>query len=171
MPPTHIPLFVLAGLSSGCLLLGACSGTASDNHPAQSLTVRELNIVDEHGQARVRIGAPIPDPQGLKRATTAYGIQFLSPSGQEIGGLGMLDDIGFRGLCFDSEEGYEAMCMALDQGKPTITFRHDWKERITLGVVDGVAGIVLHDAQGTPRLKLEVDPDGKTRVVGMTPTP
>ncbi|RKG56474.1 hypothetical protein D7X30_23170 [Corallococcus sp. AB011P] len=168
MPPTHIPSFVLAGLSSGCLLLGACSSAAS---PVESLSVRELNIVDEHGQTRVRIAAPMPDPQGLKRAVTAYGIQFLSPSGQEIGGLGMIDSIGFRGLCFDSEAGYEAMCMSLIEGQPSITFRHDWKERITMGVVDGVASIVVHDAQGNPRIKLEVDKDGKTRTVGVTPEP
>ncbi|MBN8468968.1 hypothetical protein JYJ95_20900 [Corallococcus exiguus] len=170
MIPSHVPPFVLAGLSSGCLLLGACAGGTAATRPAESLSVRELNIVDEHGQTRVRIAAPMPDPQGLKRAVTAYGIQFLSASGQEIGGLGMLDSIGVRGLCFDSEEGYEAMCMGLEQGKPTITFRHDWKERITLGVVDGVAGIVLHDAQGNPRLRLEVDKDGTTRAVGVTST-
>ncbi|WP_375757238.1 hypothetical protein [Corallococcus exercitus] len=163
--------FMLAAVSSTGLLLVACAGPSAATRPVESLSVRELNIVDEHGQARIRIAAPMPDPQGLKRAVTAYGIQFLSPTGQEIGGLGMLDAIGVRGLCFDSEEGYEAMCMGLEQGKPTVTFRHDWKERISLGVVDGVASIVLHDAQGTPRLKLEVDKDGKARTVGVTPAP
>ncbi|QAT83303.1 hypothetical protein EJ065_1705 [Corallococcus coralloides] len=163
--------FVLAAVSSCALVLGACAGGTAATRPAESLSVRELNIVDEKGQTRIRIAAPMPDPQGLKRAVTAHGIQFLSPSGQEIGGLGMLDAIGIRGLCFDSEEGYEAMCMGLEQGKPTVTFRHDWKERITMGVVDGVASIVLHDAQGTPRLKLEVDKDGKARTAGVTPEP
>jgi hypothetical protein len=131
--------------------------------------VRELNIVDEHGQARIRIGAPLPDPKGLKRAVTVYGIQFMDSSGNEIGGLAMLDSIGVSGLCFDSQEGYEAICLSLIKGQPNITFRHDWKERITLGVENGVAGIVLHDAQGKPHLRLEVDKDGKTRVDGVTP--
>ena len=151
--------------------LGACSGVSAATHPTDSLSVRELNIVDEHGQARIRIGAPLPDPQGLKRKVKAVGIQFMDPKGKEIGGLAMLDTIGIRGLCFDSEEGYEAMCMGLIQGQPNITFRHDWKERITLGVENGVASIVLHDAQGTPHLRLEVDKDGTTRVEGVTPTP
>jgi hypothetical protein len=133
--------------------------------------VRELNIVDEHGQARIRIGAPLPDPKGLKRQIKAYGIQFMDPSGHEIGGLAMLDSLGIRGLCFDSEEGYEAMCVGLIKGQPTVTFRYDWKERISIGVVDGVASVVLNDAQGTPHLRLEVDKDGKTRVEGVTPTP
>ena len=83
----------------------------------------------------------------------------------------MLDSIGVRGLCFDSEEGYEAMCVGLIQGQPNITFRHDWQERITLGVEKGVASIVLHDAQGKPQLRLEVDKDGQTRVEGVTPAP
>jgi hypothetical protein len=37
--------------------------------------------------------------------------------------------------------------------------------------VEGVASVVLHDAQGNPHLRLEVDKDGKTRVEGVTPTP
>ncbi|RKH53023.1 hypothetical protein D7X55_21095 [Corallococcus sp. AB049A] len=171
MTPSTFRPFALAAVSSSALIMSACTGGTAAPRPAESLSVRELNIVDENGQTRVRIAAPMPNPQGLKRAVTAYGIQFLSPTGQEIGGLGMLDSIDFRGLCFDSEEGYEAMCMALEKGKPTITFRHDWKERITMGVENGVASIVIHDAQGTPRLKLEVDPDGKTRTVGVTPAP
>ncbi|MFP2899761.1 hypothetical protein [Corallococcus sp. 4LFB] len=39
------------------------------------------------------------------------------------------------------------------------------------GIQLRVASIVLHDAQGTPRLKLEVDKGGKTRTVGLTPAP
>jgi hypothetical protein len=95
----------------------------------------------------------------------------MDASGKEIGGLAMLDSIGIQGLCFDSEEGYEAMCMGLIQGQPNITFRHDWQERITLGVENGVANIVLHDAKGQPHLRLAVDKDGKTRVEGVTPAP
>lgn len=157
--------------SCAVFALGACSSVTAATQPTASLTTRELNIVDEHGQARVRIGAPLPSPKGLKRKVEAVGIQFMDPKGHEIGGLAMLDSIGIRGLCFDSEEGYEAMCMGLIQGQPSITFRHEWKERITLGVEKGVASIVLHDAQGNPHLRLEVDKDGKTRVEGVTPAP
>jgi hypothetical protein len=167
--PLHRLVLRVVGACAVCVL-GACSGARAAAPPPESLTVRELNIVDEHGQARIRIGAPLPDPKGLKRAVKAYGIQFMDPSGQEIGGLAMLDSIGIRGLCFDSEEGYEAMCVGLIKGQPNITFRHDWKERITLGVENGVAGIVLHDAQGHPRLRLAVDKDGKTRVEGVPPS-
>lgn len=160
----------VAGSLAACAL-GACSTASSATHPTDALSVRELNIVDEHGQARIRIGAPLPDPKGLKRAIKAVGIQFMNASGEEIGGLAMLDSIGVNGLCFDSVEGYEAMCIGLIQGQPNITFRHDWKERITLGVENGVANIVLYDAQGQPHLRLEVDKDGKTRVDGANVAP
>jgi hypothetical protein len=166
----HRLVLMVVGSCAVCAL-GACSGVKAATQSTDSLSVRELNIVNEHGQARIRIGAPLPDPKGLKRATKAVGIQFMAPDGQEIGGLVMLDAIGIRGLCFDSEEGYEAMCMGLIKGQPNITFRHDWQERISLGVVDGVASIVLSDAQGKPHLRLEVDKDGKTRVEEVTPTP
>lgn len=149
--------------------LGACSRGTAALRPSESLSVRELNIVDEHGQARVRIGAPIPDPKGLKRKVKPVGIQFMDPNGYEIGGLGMIDSIDFRGLCFDSSEGYEAICMSLIKGQPNITFRDNWKERIILGVENGVASVVIHDAQGKPQLRLEVDKDGRTRVEGVTP--
>ena len=169
----HLVLWV-AGSCAVCAL-GACSGVSAATQPTAqpttSLSVRELNIVDERGQARLRIAAPLPDPKGLKRAVKAVGIQFMDPDGLEIGGLAMLDSIGVTGLCFDSKEGYEAMCMGLIKGEPNITFRHDWKERITLGVEKGVASVVLHDAQGNPQLRLEVDKDGKTRVEGVTPAP
>jgi hypothetical protein len=132
------------------------------------------SVFERHGRHpthRVRIGAPLPDPKGLKRAVKAVGIQFMDPEGHEIGGLAMLDSIGITGLCFDSKEGYEAMCMGLIKGEPNITFRHDWKERIIIGVENGVASVVLHDAQGNPHLRLEVDKDGKTRVEGASLTP
>jgi hypothetical protein len=171
MPNPLRRLVLLVAGSCAVCALGACSGVKAATQPTESLSVRELNIVDEHGQARIRIAAPLPDPKGLKRAVKAYGLQFMDPSGKEIGGLAMLDSIGIRGLCFDSEEGYEAMCVGLIKGQPNITFRYDWKERITIGVENGVASVVLNDAQGNPHLKLEVDKDGKTRVEGVTPEP
>ncbi|MBN1205986.1 MAG: hypothetical protein JXB05_13800 [Myxococcaceae bacterium] len=162
-------LVVMVVGSCAVCTLGACASATAAPQPTASLAVRELNIVDEHGQPRIRIGAPLPDPKGLKRALKAYGIQFMDSSGQELGGLAMLDAIGGRALCFDSDEGYEAMCMSLIKGKPSISFGYEGKERISIGVVDGVASIVLYDAQEAPHLRLEVDKDGKARVEGVTP--
>jgi hypothetical protein len=168
--PLRRLVLMVVGSCAVCAL-GACSSVTAATQPTASLSVRELNIVDEQGQARLRIGAPLPDPKGLKRKVKAVGIQFMDPNGQEIGGLAMLDSIDFRGLCFDSEEGYEAICMSLIKGQPSVVFRYDWQERISIGVVDGVASVVLNDAQGNPHLRLEVDKDGKTRVEEVTPTP
>ncbi|ACL63401.1 conserved hypothetical protein [Anaeromyxobacter dehalogenans 2CP-1] len=153
-------------------LVTACAGAReAGRDPPQSLTVRELTVVDARGQPRLRIGAPLPPPKGAeRRAVDAFGIQFMDQDGYEVAGLGMLEPVDIRGLCFDIKDAYEAMCVGLVKGEPSITFRHDWKERITLGVEKGVASIVLRDAQGEPRVRLEVDPDGKTRVEGVAPT-
>jgi hypothetical protein len=167
---------------------GACAATPPPARPraaaaapappgaAASLDVRTLNIVDERGQARIRIGAPLPNPKGLKRKVTAYGIQFLDASGREVGGLAMLEEIGIRGLCFDSDKGYGAMCVGLiKEGLPEVTFRdttggpREAQERIAIRVVDGVATIELNDGQGKPRIKLEVDREGRARIEGLAP--
>jgi len=152
--------------------LGACSNVKpAIQQPAGSLSVRELNIVDEKGQARIRIGAPLPNPKGLKRAVTAYGLQFMSPTGEEIGGLGMLEPVGINGLCFDAPENYEAICLGYVKGQPNIILRQDWKDRISIGVENGVASIVINDGEGRTQLRLEVDKDGSTRIEGANVPP
>jgi hypothetical protein len=162
LPCPRPVLLLVAALATGC------AGAKASRAP-ESLTVRELTIVDAQGTPRVRLGAPLPDPKGLKRKVKPVGLQFMDPEGKEVGGLVQIDSIGVHGLCFDSPEGYGAMCMGLEQGKPTITFRDDWKERILIGVDGGTARIVLHDAQGQPRLRLEVDEDGASRVEPLAP--
>ncbi|ABC79803.1 hypothetical protein [Anaeromyxobacter dehalogenans] len=152
-------------------LLTACAGARRAEAPPAALTARELTIVDAQGRPRLRLGAPLPPPKGAeRRAVDAFGIQFMDSDGYEVAGLGMLEPVDIRGLCFDIKDAYEAMCVGLVKGEPSITFRHDWKERITMGVEQGVASIVLHDAQASPRIRLEVDRDGKTRVEGVSTT-
>jgi hypothetical protein len=172
-----MPAFPRRLASTLLAILAACSTCACATTqpqpagPATSLSVRELNIVDEHGQARVRIGAPLPDPKGLKRAVTIYGIQFMDSAGREIGGLAMLDKIGIQGLCFDTLEGVSAMCVGLIKGQPQVSLADKGGHRILLGVNDGVATIELNDASGKPQLRLEVDKEGKARVDGVNPAP
>lgn len=153
------------GLLAGCSGAGAAQRTDAPG----ALTVRELTVVDAQGTPRVRIGAPLPDPKGLKRAVTVTGIQFMGPEGQEVGGVAMIERFGVRGLCMDADENYEAACIGLEQGQPTLTLRHDWKERVTMGVdrATGVASIVLHDGEGRPRLRLAVARDGTVQVQGL----
>jgi len=152
------------------LVVLGCATNPSSRQPLESLSVRELNLVDENGQTRLRLAAPFPDPKGLKRKVKPVGIQLLDAEGKEVGGLVMIDSIGVRGLCFDAAANYEAMCVGLEQGKPTVTFRDDWKERLTLTVEGGVARITLFDAEGKPKLQLTVDQDGTPRVEG-SPAP
>ena len=168
MSPRTASVALSCVLAVAMLAVWSVAATRGADAPPGTLSVRELTIVDENGQPRLRIGAPLPDPKGLKRAVKAVGLQFMDPSGKEVGGLVMLDSIGVRGLCFDHEAGYEAMCVGLVKGQPGVTFRDDWKERISLGVTDGVASLVVSDAQEKPRLKLEVTRDGETRVQGLT---
>lgn len=57
--------------------------------PLTSLEAREVNIVDEHGNVRLRLGAPLPMkiPQGGERRNPMYGIQFLDSEVGEVGGI------------------------------------------------------------------------------------
>ncbi len=157
--------------SSVLCVLSACATSKSATQAPDELSVRTLNIVDEHGQARLRIGAPLPSPKGLKRAVTAYGLQFMDSTGKEVGGLAMLEPVGINGLCFDAPENYEAICLSFVQGQPNIILRQDWKDRISIGVDQGGATILINDGEGKTRLKLEVGKDGQTRVEGVTPVP
>ncbi|HEU4404833.1 MAG TPA: hypothetical protein VFS43_06035 [Polyangiaceae bacterium] len=180
IPPRRLapaPLALLAALSAA-----ACAASppppARPPGAAASLDVRTLNIVDERGQTRLRLGAPLPGPNGQKRKVTAYGVQFLDASGREVGGLAMLEPIGVHGLCFDSDKGYESVCIGLiKEGLPEIVFRdttagpREAQERIALRVVDGVATIELNDGEGKPRIRLQVERDGRTRVEGLGPAP
>jgi hypothetical protein len=161
----HLVFFVLFACLAGAT--GGCSTAIKSSQTIPSLSVRELNIVDERGQARVRLGAPLPDPKGLKRALTIFGIQFMDREGREVGGLAMLDAAGINGLCFDTTEGYSPMCVGLIKGQPQVTLSDKGKERISLVVNDGTASLVLSDAQGNARLRLEVDKEGRTRVEGL----
>ena len=79
----------------------------------RNLRLRSLEIVDSAGVARMRFGAPVPDPmtdgKTSPRRSPQSGIQFNDARGNEIGGLGMLDD-GSTILCFDTHSS-EATCM------------------------------------------------------------
>ncbi|MBJ6765068.1 hypothetical protein JGU66_30260 [Myxococcaceae bacterium JPH2] len=146
--------------------LWGCTGQP----PPTSMSVRELNIVDAQGQTRVRIGAPLPGP----RIAPGYGFQFLDASGHEMGGLAMLDERGFHGLCFDNAEGFEAVCVSTLNGRPLIEMRSKDgsapQERITLGINEsGAATVEVRDAAGKTQIRLEVGKDGRTRVEGVSP--
>jgi hypothetical protein len=71
----------------------------SDQPPV--LKARGLVIVDEEGRERIVMGAPVPDPKGVKRVDRAHGMIILDPQGRERFGLGLMDN-GNMGMGFDA---------------------------------------------------------------------
>ncbi|MBK0014455.1 hypothetical protein [Stenotrophomonas sp. S41] len=78
--------------------------------PQRVIEARGLVIHDDKGQARVILGAPVPDPlskgkpQG-PRATALSGMILLGPDGSERGGYGTSDRGGEALLTLDDASG------------------------------------------------------------------
>ncbi len=108
------------------------------------LTVRQLNIVDDHGIRRLILAAPLEGPmvggKPTDRRSAATGLALNDASGTEVGGLVMLDD-GTTALCFDK----------------------NLKDRACLYITpDGRARLLLQDQRESERIGLSVDADGKS---------
>lgn len=150
--------------------------------PQQSfdtIDVRLLRVVDDHGRPRFLIGAPLPDPQVqgqvYERSRPVPGIQFLDTLGNETGGLGLFDDIEGGGLCFDHRTA-EAVCLTkanrlgfiglsmLAQPAPGAAVGQPGSERVQLASNRGAAHLVLSDSEGRPRIRLVVDSLGMGRI-------
>src|SRR5207248_4849168 len=91
----------------------------------------------------------------------------LDEAGREVAGLAMLSPIGVRGLCLDTDDGHESLCISLIKNHPQISLAEGDNDRIALGVHDGVAQVVLSGADGKARLRLEVDKEGRAHVEGL----
>jgi hypothetical protein len=122
----------------------------------RNLRLRSLEIVDSAGVARMRFGAPVPDPmtdgKTSPRRSPQSGIQFNDASGNEIGGLGMLDD-GSTIFCFDTHSS-EATCMyVLPSGERGFSITDDHgKDRAVMELnADKSVSVSLHDEQGKPK--------------------
>ena len=119
----------------------------SEKHASASpLRVRNLEILDDSGIARMRLGAPVPDPaNGGKtspRKSPLNGIQINDAKGDEFGGLGMMDD-GSMTFCFDSKTS-EATCM--------------------YSLVSGERGFSVTDDGGRDRAVVEIGQDKSVSV-------
>ena len=122
----------------------------------KTLRLRSLEIVDAAGVARMRLGAPVPDPvtggKSSARRSPMAGIQLNDAKGNEIGGLGMLDD-GSSIFCFDTRTA-EATCMyVLPSGERGFSVTDDrGKDRVLLELsADKTVSVSLNDEQGKPK--------------------
>ena len=142
-------LFVVALLSLRFVLLPR-AGPAGEQ---TTLRLRSLEIVDSAGVARMRFGAPVPDPvsdgKTSVRRSAESGIQLNDAKGNEIGALGMLDD-GSTILCFDTHNA-EATCMyVLPSGERgfSVTDDHGKDRAVMLLNADKSVSVSLNDEQG-----------------------
>jgi len=143
----------------------------------KTLRLRSLEVVDAAGVVRMRLGAPVHDPvtdgKSSPRRSRQSGIQLNDAKGNEIGGLGMLDD-GSTILCFDTHKA-EATCMyVLPSGERGFSVTDDYgKDRALLKLdADKSVSISLNDEQektkavvrltklGAPEIQLTAS-DGK----------
>ena len=142
--------WLLAGIAlTGFVALWLVSKTTLNPKAEQPSAPRtkQLEIIDSGGVARLRLGAPLPDVtldgKILPRRSPASGIQLNDAKGDEVGGMGMLDD-GTMLLCFDWN-GAEASCMYV---MPT-----------------GEHGLWVGDVTGKDRARVMVTADNQTKVI------
>lgn len=176
---------MLGALLGGCAAAVLTTATLGARWPVgigsapDTVDVRMVRLVDAAGRPRLLLGAPLPDPQVqgevYPRTRPVPGIMFLDTLGNETGGIGLFDDIGGGGLCFDYATA-EAVCLtkATRFGYVGLTFLappdagapvgQSGAERVTLALHQGGAQLVLSDAAGRPRLRVAVDSAGTASI-------
>ncbi|MEN5425482.1 hypothetical protein ABE522_03780 [Stenotrophomonas pennii] len=162
----------ITALALSLVALAACGWTAWRQQQAQSpdrvLHARGLIIRDGQGQARVILGAPVPDPTRSEkalgpRAAPLSGVVLLGPDGTERGGYGTLDTGGEAILTLDDASGATEVFKVVanpDRGA-TLMVKHQ-----------NNTGAMLTSWQGAPEL-LFVDETGRSFYVrpGMPSAP
>lgn len=124
-------------------ILAACGlGFAAQSADEESLTLRELVIVDARGTPRVRIAAPLPDPIML-------GKRFQR--GDPVSGILIYDDEGNERGGYVTGDGTRSAALTLDEIN---------RAAIHLGVSErGEAHVMLSNGQGSSAA-MGVVPDG-----------
>jgi hypothetical protein len=168
--------FSLKGMIPSCFLVAifATLGLVSLKRVVaaseeKALRLRSLEIVDSAGVARMRLAAPVPDPvtdgKSSPRRSPQAGIQLNDAKGNEIGGLGMLDD-GSTILCFDTHSS-EATCMyVLPSGERGFSVSDDHgKDRALMALnADKTVSISLMDSQGKTKAVVRLGKDGAPEI-------
>lgn len=159
-------------LALSLVALAACGWTAWRQQRAQSpdqvLHARGLIITDANGQARLILGAPVPDPTtGGKplgpRGAPLSGLVLLGPDGSERGGYGTSDVGGEAILTLDDATGATEVfkVVANPDRVATLMVKHQ-----------NNTGAMLTSWQGAPELMF-VDDTGRSFYVrpGMPSAP
>jgi len=134
----------------------AVAGCVTTSHgtappaPLQSLRVRELVVVDDHGVERVRIGSNLPDPvirgKRVSRGDPATGVMLYDRTGQERGGYITFERGNQIALTLDNTDVQSALFVAppeggsalrLWRGKDELTFRADEDGPLITAVENG----------------------------------
>ena len=158
-------------------------GASAAKVDQEQLTVRRLDVVDEHGVVRMTLSAPTPDPivggKPYKRAFPASGLIFFDKNGDERAGYAIADIPGSAvGLALDHANGDAIGWKVLPDGEVQFvvnqrgSMQHDAKSgnllpardsknRILMSVAaDGTPSIGLVDKQERTRLRLTVTDEG-----------
>jgi len=158
-------------------------GASAAKVDQERLTVRRLDVVDEHGVVRMTLSAPTPDPivggKQYKRSFPASGLVFFDKNGDERAGYAVADIPGSAvGLALDHANGDAIGWKVMPDGEVQFminqrgTMQHDpksgnllpardSKNRILMSVApDGTPSIGLTDRQERTRLRLTVTEEG-----------
>jgi hypothetical protein len=151
-------IHLLLGAVLGAIVMFSV-GTATSNKSTEVLRIRKLIIVDEKGMDRIVIAAPVPDPQirgkRVSRRTPGTGIQINDASGNERGGIAVLDDGSFV-LGIDDEGGRERAHLYFIPQRGTGVLLQDGKDRAHISMSIPAGG----EHPGRPELEM-TDEEGK----------
>jgi len=130
---------------------------------ADRIIAHTITLVDNNGVARVILGAPVPGPvvdgkEGVRRAA-ATGIIFNDATGNERGGMAMLDDGGMN-LCIDNA-GTERNCFffmpKMGNGAAFMDGKGENRAMLYLDT-SGAPHLILRDEQGRALVSLPEQP-------------
>ncbi|UCC31806.1 MAG: hypothetical protein JSU86_05915 [Phycisphaerales bacterium] len=174
---------VIAAMTVGAIL---AIGYADARDDAETKTMaqdliraRRMELVDDNGRPRVVIAAPLGNPvvQGKEfpRSAVVHGIQLLDPNGNEVGGLGMLDNGDAVMLCFDHQTA-EAVCLtrfgasvglsAFDPAGPGSKVGVTGPQRFGLATAaNGESSFAMSDRQGRARFMVSIGANDETRLI------
>ncbi len=175
-------------LSVGMLLIAGCASVV----PADEITVKRINVVDESGKLRFIIAGESPGPivrgQQYERSISPAGIIWHDEDGNESGGIvttryppdnttkarmitfdftHQITDAVNLGT-FESEDGetWKGGLTVYDRRPyvPGPVTSSQGVKRIFLGTQNADAGLIIHDDEGRERIRLGVNVDGKAAI-------